>query len=276
MTLVEVAVAAVVLTLLVLLLAAAFKNVSLTVTHSRSTANLHLRLRMAFNRIGEDLAHCVKRNGLDWQMVKHEGNDRLFFFSRVPGYFITNGEKAVSTSKRSCLSLIGYGIGAQHQLVRLDKGLTWRNAPDAAAYSPATISERWPKLTGVFTQNDDADYFQHVLSPSTFRIECALLMKDGTVQSMAQNLQNPLTANAIPAKKVSAVVVTIAALEPVFRARVKNWRALVDALPDAPPGHLALREWSKALDDADYFKKHEIPATVAAHVWIYQRCFPIP
>ena len=128
-TLAELLVTVGVLVLLVFL-ATQLLNTAATVAtlgHKRMDTDSHAR--QLLDRMAIDFAQMVKRSDVDYYVksnplvagqrtVLQPGNDRIAFYSTVPGYY-------PSTGSQSPVSLIAYRVNSQHKLERMSKGLVW-------------------------------------------------------------------------------------------------------------------------------------------------------
>src|SRR5213082_772087 len=133
-TLAELLVSVGVLVLLVLL-ATQLLNSAATITilgHKQMDADS--QARQLLDRMAIDLAQMVKRSDVDYYVkssataplrnVLQSGNDRIAFYSSVPGYY-------PSTGAQSPVSVVAYRINsvsstsAYNKMERMGKGLLW-------------------------------------------------------------------------------------------------------------------------------------------------------
>ena len=146
-TLAEVMVSVGVLVLLVFL-ATQLMNSSATVTtlgHKQMDADS--QTRQLLDRMAVDFAQMVKRADVDYYIksssfasgappgptgvrtLLHPGNDKIAFYSSVPGYY-------PSTGSQSPVSLAAYRINPQNKLERMGKGLVWNAVSFSTTQTP--------------------------------------------------------------------------------------------------------------------------------------------
>src|SRR5205823_10115393 len=109
------------------------------------------------------------------------GNDRIAFYSAVPGYYPPTGSQ-------SPVSLVAYRINSDStsssydKLERMGKGLVWNGVSSTdtpIVFMPLTISATWPAATSSSAPDTTA---YEVIGPQVFRFEyCYLLKANGTL-----------------------------------------------------------------------------------------------
>jgi len=294
-TLVEVIVSMAVFTLLIVLVAQLTNSASLTITGSRKHMDADSQAQAIFDRMAADIGHMVKRSDVDC-IVKGfyadaptdpatmPGNDSIFFFSEVPGYY----SPSVSGSNRSSFTLVGYRASISstpaYALERLSSALSWEPLAGTESitfltYAPgqttpingSSIGSRWSTVgtrANNYTDGVSADY--QAIGDQVFRYEYCYLLKDGTFSNTpfiaphtsAQGLQD-----------VSAIVVAIAILDNSSRKITANLSQLSAALPDANPPTLMAEAWKNAINNANFASTAGIPQSAAGQIRIYQRFF---
>ena len=96
--------------------------------------------RMVLDRMAYDISRITKRPDVDYFFQKNTGNDQMAFYSESGGYYPSD---LTSATQQSDVSLVGYMINSNNQLVRLSKGLSWNaaNTTDTAMiFNPSPTS----------------------------------------------------------------------------------------------------------------------------------------
>ena len=130
-TLAELVVTVGVLVLLVLLFTQLLKSAATVTTLGHKQMDADSQTRQLLDRMAIDFAQMVKRSDVDYYVKSSaippptgvrnllwSGNDRIAFYSTVPGYY-------PSTGLQSPVSLVAYRVNAQNHLERMGKGLVW-------------------------------------------------------------------------------------------------------------------------------------------------------
>jgi hypothetical protein len=117
--------------LLVLLFTQLLKSAATITTLGHKQMDADSQTRQLLDRMAIDFAQMVKRSDVDYYLkssapppptgvrnVLQPGNDKIAFYSTVPGYY-------PSTGSQSPLSLVAYRVNPQHKLERMGKGLVW-------------------------------------------------------------------------------------------------------------------------------------------------------
>jgi hypothetical protein len=190
-TLAELLISVGVLVLLVLL-ATQLLNSAATITtlgHKRMDADS--QARQLLDRMAIDFAQMVKRSDVDFfakgTIAPNSvggvmtGNDRIAFYSGVPGYYPPSGSQ-------SPVSLVAYRINSNstsssyNKLERMGKGLVWNGVSSTdtpVVFMPLTISATWPAATSSSAPDTTA---YEVIGPQVFRFEyCYLLKANGSL-----------------------------------------------------------------------------------------------
>jgi hypothetical protein len=267
-TLVELLVSVGVLVLLIFL-ATQLLNSAATVTilgHKQMDADS--QARQVLDRMAIDVAQMVKRSDVDYYLksaasppkrnVLQPGNDKIAFYSNVPGYY-------PSTGAQSPLSLVSYRVNAQHKLERVGRGLVWNAVstsdipavflpiPVASALPLAEIPTPTPTVTPIPGWPAMADLNApptpepnaEVMGAQVFRFEYSYLLKGQTdpgngtsynailsdvpwetrVSSCCSTTGSSLCCHTAPEgmQDIAAVVVAIGVIDP-------RSKALLDAI----------------------------------------------
>jgi len=224
-TLVEVLVACAVLVLLVVMVAEMVGSATNVTSASKKRLDADDEARLVFDRMDADIALMLKRPDVSPLFLANansnndpnDPNDAFYFYSQAPA------SSTNTTVNNSQIALIGYRIVSTNQNAQ-SNGL-----------QRLGIEESWDALsfiTNVSTNVvDDTNY--HLIAPSVFRMEFALLMKPGSTNN-STNFNNgfagPVPANIISTngtnvffqtnnvgqslKDVAGIVVALAILDP--------------------------------------------------------------
>ena len=187
-TLAELLVTVGVLVLLVLL--SQLLNSAATVTtlgHKQMDADS--QARQLLDRMAVDFAQLVKRSDVDFfgkgttapNSVggTMAGNDRIAFYSGVPGYYPPTGSQ-------SPVSLVAYRVNSDsasssyNKIERMGKGLVWNGVSTTdipVVFMPLTISATWSTATS--TSASDTAYEK--IGPQVFRFEYCYLLTNGNL-----------------------------------------------------------------------------------------------
>jgi hypothetical protein len=254
--------------------------------------NADSQARQLLDRMAIDFNQMVKRTDVSY-FVKtgttapdnQLGNDRIAFFSAVPGYYSQAGYN-------SNASLAAYRVNADstsasyNKLERMGKGLTlngaYSTAPipllflDSTTTPTTTIQNTWPAAASSMTA--DSDY--ETAGAQVFRFEYYYLLTSNPSVGIA--FANQLSAgpwsnvNSFVIKDVAAIVVAIAVIEPKSKVLLTNDQiaALAGTLPDFPtgtgftPGQL-LTQWQTVLNANTL----GLPRPAISGIRLYERYF---
>ena len=224
-TLAELLVSVGVLVLLVLLATQLLNSAATITTLGHKQMDADSQARQLLDRMSIDFAQLVKRSDLDYFAKGTNapnsvggtmaGNDQIAFYSAVPGYYPSTGEKSpVSLVAYRVNSLIG--ATAFNKLERLGKGLTWNGAltTSTPVVFWATISSSWQAATSSSTA--DADY--EIIGPQVFRFEYCYLLTNGSFV-IAPPLDNNGRADL---SQISAIVADIAVIDSKSKVLLTN------------------------------------------------------
>src|SRR5882724_4303487 len=169
-TLVELLVSFGVLVLLVFFITSLVNSAATITTLGHKQMDADSQARQFLDRMAVDFAKMVKRNDLDFFAKgttapnsvggTMTGNDRIAFFSQLPGYYPTGS----TTTSQSPVSLIAYRVNSDstnaslyNKLERMGKGLVWNAATaDTPVVFWTTISSTWSAAAS--TTATDAAY----------------------------------------------------------------------------------------------------------------------
>jgi hypothetical protein len=273
-TLTELLVSVAVLVALVLLFARLFVSAAAITASGNKRIETDGQVRPLFERLAADFAQLANRPDLDFfgkgTALPNSvggtmpGNDRLAFYSAVPGYHASSGSPGP-------ISLIAYRINA-NTLERMAKGLLWNGASSTdtpVVFLPLTISSAWPSAT-----NSAADQDYELIGPYIFRFEYYYVLKNGSVGAIPWDAgSGHLTTDGL--RDVAAISICVAALDSKSRVLTSdadlNTLALTlnDFSPLMNPGEL-LTQWQSALDSPTGIRRQALSATR-----LYERTFAL-
>jgi hypothetical protein len=202
-----------------------------TLGHKRMDADS--QARQLLDRMAIDFAQMVKRSDVDYYLkssaaaplrnVLQPGNDRIAFYSTVPGYYPPSGSQ-------SPVSLISYRVNSQNKLERMGKGLVWNavsTTETPVVFMPIPVASplpttelpsptpdplptpAWPTIID-FAASPTPEPSAEVIGPQVFRFEYYYLLNNGTLSDIPW-----YTTNAVKGlQDVSAIVVDIAVIDP--------------------------------------------------------------
>lgn len=270
-TLVELLVAVGVLVLLVLLATQLLNSAATITTLGHKQMDADSQARQLLDRMAIDFAQMVKRSDVDLFAKgtvspnsvggPMAGNDKIAFYSAVPGYYPTSGYQ-------SPLSLVAYRVnsdstsGAYNKMERMGKGLLWNGAtptPAPIVFMPLTISATWPAATS--SSASDADY--EVIGPQVFRFEYRYQLTDDSL-----SITPPANISGI-----AALIVDIAVIDPKSKVLLNNTQItslagqLSDYAASMVPGQLR-NNWQNTLN-----ANTTLPRPALSGVRLYERSF---
>jgi hypothetical protein len=202
-TLAELLVTVGVLVLLVVVATQLLNSAATITTLGHKQMDADSQTRQLFDRMAIDFAQMVKRSDVDYYVkssatppptgvrnVLQPGNDKIAFYSAVPGYYPSSGSQ-------SPISLVAYRINSQNKLERMGKGLVWNAVsttdtpvvfmpiplvsplptPEMPLPTPDPMpTPAWPEGQSVATDWSDSE----VIGPQVFRFEYYYLLKGQT------------------------------------------------------------------------------------------------
>ena len=297
-TLAELLVTTGVLVLLVFLASQLFNSAATVTTLGHKRMDAEAQVRQLLDRMAIDFAQMVKRSDVDYYVksnplgiiaglrtVLQPGNDRIAFYSAVPGYYPTS-------NYQSPVSLVAYRVNSlstsssYNKTERMGKGLLWNAAqvtPAPVVFVPIPVASplpsrelpsptpnplptpAWPEASSATTSWSDSE----VIGPQVFRFEYYYLLKGQGVTLPAVFSDTPFDTrtghtNLSGMQDVSAIVVDIAVIDPKSKALLDTVDPtgaklarlngadgspplLVDFAVSMTPGQL-LTQWRAALD----------------------------
>jgi hypothetical protein len=272
-TLMELLITVGILVLLVLLLTQLLNTAANVTTLGHKQMDADSQSRQLFDRMALDFAQLVKRTDLDFFGKGTDvpnsvggpmaGNDRIAFYSAVPGYYPPTGSQ-------SPISLVAYRVNplstssSYNKLERMGKGLVWNGVSQTdipVVFMPLTISATWPAATSG-SAPDTAAY--EVIGPQVFRFEyCYLLTATGDL-----SITPPSDISGI-----AAIIADIAVIDPKSKvlltdAQITTLAAgLSDYAANMVPGQLR-NTWQNALN-----ANTTLPRPALSGVRLYERFF---
>lgn len=277
-TLVELLVSVSVLALLVLLITSLVNSGATITTLGNKRMGADSQARQLLDRMSIDFAQMVKRNDVDFFAKgttapnsvggTMTGNDRIAFYSTVPGYY-------PSTGSQSPLSLVAYrvnsliGTAAFNKLERLGKGLVWNGV--SASSTPvvfwATITSSWPAATSISLADPDGNY--EIIGPQVFRFEYCYLLTNGS-PVITPPLGSDGRANL---SQITAIVANIAVIDSTSKVLLTDAQittlgaGLSDYTAGMVPGQLRAN-WQTYLDGIT-----SVPRPAISAVRLYEQYF---
>ena len=291
-TLVELLVSVGVLILLVLLITQLLNSAATITTLGHKQMDADSQARQLLDRMAIDFAQMVKRSDVDYYLkssaaaplrrVLQPGNDKMTFYSMVPGYY-------PSTGSQSPVSLLAYRVNSQNQLERMSKGLVW-NAVDCGGnpctpvvFLPIPLVSPLPSplptpmpnpsptpawlTTVAATDWSDAE----VVGPQVFRFEYYYLLGNGTFSDIPWDTTTHNAVNGM--QDVAAIIVDIAVIDPKSKVLAGAQIAplavqLADFSSGMAPGQL-LATWRGNIDANTI----GLPLPALSGIRLYERFF---
>ena len=288
-TLAELLVSVFVLVLLVFLFTQLLNSAATVTILGNKRMDADSQARQVFDRMAIDFAQMVKRTDVDYYIKTTlndeqrmlSQNDRMAFYSNVPGYYPSSGAQ-------SPLSLVAYRVNSDstsssyNKLERLGKGLVWNGSPASTplVFLPQTIGGTWPAAVSSSLADPDGNY--EVIGPDVFRFEYAYLL--GPLLNIT-----PCTGtypNCLNAwRGVTAIVVDIAVIDPRSKvlltpdqiAKLNTQGSLVTNtfLPDVRsddnvPGK-TINKWQVTINNL--FTNTSWPRPAISGIRVYERYF---
>jgi prepilin-type N-terminal cleavage/methylation domain-containing protein len=278
-TLAELLVTVSVLALLVLLFTQLLNSAATITTLGHKQMDADSQARQLLDRMAIDFAQMVKRNDVDLFAKgtaapnsvggAMAGNDRIAFYSTVPGYY-------PSTGSQSPVSLVAYrinslsGATAFNKMERLGKGLVWNavsTTDTPVVFLPLTIGPSvtsvvgtWPAAVSSTLADPDGNY--EIIGPQVFRFEYCYLLTDGSRSILPGNISG-----------MAAIVADIAVIDPKSKALLTDAQVttlgagLSDYTAGMVPGQLRAN-WQTYLDGIT-----SLPRPAISGIRLYERYF---
>ena len=295
-TLTEMLISVVLLAFVVLFVSRLVNSAATITTLGTKRMDADSQARQLLDRMAIDFDQMLKRTDVSYYIkagstgAAMTGNDRIAFFSAVPGNLAS-----IQSSYQSNISLVAYRVNADstassyNKVERMGKGLNLNGAytgaitplvfldagPTSIPGPTTTIASIW--LAATSATDPDSPYFNwEVLGPQVFRLEYYFLLTPDPATGLARGFSTGsqwTSTNTFVVKDVAAIVVAIAAIDPRSRAILTNAQitTLIGRLPDYAatmgPGGL-LAAWQTALDGANTMPRQAIQG-----VRLYERYF---
>lgn len=267
-TLTELLVSITVLTVIVLLVSSMVNSATKVATLGTKQIDADGQVRLALDRMAVDFSQMIKRPDVDYYVKSaldpEIGNDKIAFFSAVPGYY-------PATGSQSPISLVAYRVNADssspsfNRMERMGKGLLWTGVSTTITpmvFGLQAIANRWAAATN----NTDADPDYELVGSQILRFEYFYLLKTGAVSNLpgAAGLQD-----------VAAIGVALAAIDARSRVLLSDSQltTLVNRLQDFDPAQPASNltaSWQTSLNGIT-----DMPRQAVSSVRIYQRVFSL-
>lgn len=300
-SLIEILSAMALFSVLAIIIAQTTSSISRTTNLSNRAIDAASQSRVAFDRIGLDLAALIKRTDVDFcsQNIDTTKNS-LMFFSSVTSAGLT------SASNRG-ISLVAYRVSrhADNQnrpcLVRAGKAVEW-SAADLMGLQPNnglplsfdsfTLSSDSPSLYALLPTTSDFD----VLAPGVIRMVVGyqlypdhkqVTVSGSKVIAMGQIVYSPPIRTLTPTNggasvdyvdlsRISALVVGLVAvdnnsLRPLSSTQITD---LANAFATPSDGKLPSRTWVPLSNDPTLMPS-SVPLAIRQAVRIFERCYPI-
>jgi prepilin-type N-terminal cleavage/methylation domain-containing protein len=277
-TLAELLIAVAVLVLLVVLMSQLVSSAASLMTTGHKRMDADTQVRQLFDRMAVDLAQIIKRSDVDCYVKgldPENGNDRIAFFSHVPGYYPPTGSQSPT-------SLVAYRVNAKtssssyNKMERMGKGLLWNGVSGSdlpLIFGPTpTLQNNWPSATTA-DPNDanysDTDY--ETIGPNVFRFEYFYQLTDGTFAN------SPAAAGVT---SLSALSVCIAVVDPKSKVLLSDSQiaTLAGKLGDYSAGSgrgALIANWQDVLNNTKSPDPEiaAMPRAALASIRLYERDF---
>ena len=273
-TLIEVLVALAVLSVLVVLLAQVINQVSVTMTRASEHAQSDSEADVVFGRLADDIAQIINRPDLDSLFIGMpnasgtDHNDQMFFYTQGSGF-------STNSVNQSPVTLVSYLVTNQ-ALKRLGVARSW---DDQTFITPSNILTQFTGSSPL-TNFGRAGNYLHVIGPSVFRMEIALLMEPGSTNSDGStngyNSYAYISSATNPwhgLTNVASIVVALGVLDQTSRKIVTSQQLsnIAAAFPDAiTNGGIPIVTWT-----SNAYSVAGIPQAALSQVRIYQHSFPV-
>lgn len=296
-TILEMLIATTVLTLLVVLIARLVSSAASTTVWGIKRMDSSSQVRPLFDRMAVDFSQMVKRSDIDFYGkgtnaggAMTGGNDRIAFYSMVPGDYS-------STGSPSPFSLIAYKINSSTaaanaavytRLQRMARGLLMNGDSSAnngtsptitegpIVFAPITIAFVWPTVTS----NATTDSKYELAGPAVLRFEYYYFLSNGDFSAIPWDASTTGHTDVAGMRDVAAIVVTIATIDSKSRRLLDNSkvatiaRTLVDYSAGSAhgPGWL-LGQWQSALDTPTNAAVKLMPRPALSAIRLSERYF---
>lgn len=296
-TTLEMLIAMTVLTLLVIFVARLVDTAATITGRGVRRMDSSAQVRPLFDRMTVDFSQMVKRSDIDFYGkgtsaggAMTGGNDRIAFYSMVPGDYS-------STGSQSPFSLIAYKINSSTaaanasvytRLQRMARGLLMNgdssanNGPSPTitegpiVFAPITIAFVWPTVTS----NATTDSKYELAGPAIFRFEYYYLLSNGHFSVVPWDASASGHTDAAGMRDVAAIVVAVASIDSKSRRLLDNSKlatiagTLVDYSAGAVPvpGWL-VTQWQTAIDTPTNASVKLMPRPALSAIRFFERYF---
>jgi hypothetical protein len=298
-TLAEMLTAITVLAILVLLFARLFNSAVVITKLSNKYVESEGQVRQLFDRMAIDFAQMVKRRDVDFYgkgtgsfSGSSPGNDRIAFFSMVPGDY-------PSTGSQSPFSLITYKVNSSTaaanaavytRLQRMARGLLMNGDSSANGGASASITDgpiffatTGPTISSVWstvTSNATTDSKYELAAAQVFRFEYYYLLTNGSLSVTPWDASLAGHTNVSGMRDVAAIIVAIATIDPKSHVLLTNSQVatiagtLVDYSTGSGhgPGWM-LGQWQSVLDTPTHAAVKLMPRPALSAIKLYERYF---
>jgi hypothetical protein len=278
-TLAELLITVGVLVLLVLLFTQLLNSAATITTLGHKQMEADSQARQLLDRMAVDFAQLVKRSDVDLFAKgtaapnsvggTMAGNDRMAFYSAVPGYYPPTGSQ-------SPVSLVAYRVNSDstsssyNKMERMGKGLVWNGVSTTdtpVVFLPLTIGPSATSVTGIWpaaVSSTLPDTAYEVIGPQVFRFEyCYLLRSNGNL-----SITPPSDVSGI-----AAIIADIAVIDPKSKVLLSNTQItslagqLSDYAANMVPGQLR-NNWQNTLNGIT-----NLPRPAISGIRLYERFF---
>ena len=268
-----------VVALLVLLVTQLINHAAAITALGNKRMDADAQARPLFERMSLDFTQIIKRADVSYYLKTAEtpmpGNDLAAFYSAVDGYYPTTP---------SPISVVAYRVNSDASnpvafncLERMGKGLDWNGVAQGSipvVFRPLTLHTVWPSVASstAYDDSDPSKRTYEIIGPQVFRFEYYYLEKTGNLVAFPAAWT---ALSTVTVSDVSAIVVTIAVIDPRSRVLLSNPQLAIlsSNLPDYAsglgPGEL-LAQWQAALDAVT-----NLPRPAISGIRLYERYFYI-
>lgn len=235
--------------------------------------------RLAFDRLGMDLAARVRRSDVDF--FAGTNGDFLAFYSEVTS-------AGVSSADNRGVSVVGYRIGTNAEtprrcLLRAAKAIAWSDA--------GFVGKDTNGLPAKVTAPSDPD----ALAPALLHTAVGFqLYPDGQPARLADGRTIPeargqvvysppvregadgLPSDLVDPGRIAALIVGVVAMDPQSAELLEDSQvaALADGFPSPADGELPVAKWAAIADNPANFPS-SIPLPARQSLRVFQRAFPV-
>ncbi|MBA2436261.1 MAG: hypothetical protein H0V54_14490 [Chthoniobacterales bacterium] len=280
-----------VLTILILFVTRLLDHATNVISLGSKRMDAESTVRPLFDRMALDFANMVKRPDVSYYLktsaTSMPGNDRLAFFSGIPGYYDDNGR-----SYNSRFSVVSYRVNTDpnsasfNRIERMGKGLALNATytdlmpilfldSTVPTNNTTTLDALWPSATRA---SPDPNYYSsdtysqyEIIGSQAFRLEYYYLTSGGS-PTLTGFPTDWTSVDTIAIKDISAIVVAVAIIDPQSNRLLSSTQisTLAASLPDfntGTPGSL-LASWQAILNNTA-----NMPRPGLSGIRLYERYF---